>query len=230
MAEKSYDIDSVSFARPIKQLNGEWVSHAFVELENGERRGVFLNVGPLIVRKGTSPYVHMQIEEGERFRQSWPALALKAAKHISDGNKKLSFNRLSSAIENPFKETGLVAKLASKLSLKDNRGAVLHSMFPGNSTEENGWALLQFEGLTLDSATIVPRFILHGMLLIREDAPDEFDVMNLTDIGPAFPDLESHLPVHQSRVPEVQVVHAEEDVEIVDEKPPQKADLVEEAF
>ncbi len=201
MAETSYDIEQVSFARPIQGMTREWMSHAFVELPAGERRGVFLNVGPLIVTKGEGDLVHLQINDSDRFRQSWPTLATKAAQHIANTNgKKLSFSRLCSAIENPFKEDGLTAKLASKLSLKDNRGAIVRSLFP-QSNEENGWALLQFEGLLMDGPIIVPKFILHGMLLIREDVPEEFDVMNLTDMmSPNFDDLESQIPI--TNVPE----------------------------
>jgi hypothetical protein len=191
-----YNIENVGFARPI-YFNDESLIHAYVNLPNEERRGVFLNVGPLIATKGQNDMVHLQIEETDRFRNSWPALANKAAKHIieTSNGQKLSFNRVLENIENPFKESGLVARLANKLNLKDNRGGLVRSLFP-NDSSENGWALLQFESLSrTKDKKIIPKFILHGMLLIREDAPDEFDVMNLTDISPQFADMESQIVI-----------------------------------
>jgi hypothetical protein len=195
-ASELYQIDSISFARLIKGLNDKWVTHAYVELPNKERRGVFLNVGPVIVRKGDSNLVHIEISEKDRFRESWSDISAKVALHISKtSEKKLSVNRLNKAIENPFKPTGLQAKLANRLSLKDNRGSIVKSLFPNSSTEENGWALLQFEGVEVDGGVFTPMFILHGMLLIREDCPEEFDVMNLTEQNPIFDDMESCIPV-----------------------------------
>ena len=193
MTTDNFNVDTVCFERPIK-VNEEWVSHSYVKIDDHTRRGVFLNVGPVILRKTDSvdgSGIMIELSEKDRFKQSWPKLAENASRHMVE-NQALFFApgkpatqpRVLRAIEDPFIHNGsILARRATKMSCKDNRGSIVDSLFPNNIQEENGWALLQFEGFAFINRVIQPRFILHGMLLIREDQPTEVDVITLTEVG-----------------------------------------------